>query len=147
MRLTAEKLEKTVSNSCFNIVIEINVFENFFNNPMFLFIVTLTVVVQIILIEFGGEIAKCTPLTVSQHLVCIAIGFLSLVFGYLAKRIPLRYFAKFRLNEETSPVVIDRSSSESMRRSFRKSRTLNHSSTYKINQSQTNLRSPVKRLN
>ncbi len=129
-----------------HIFIELNVFESFFNNPMFLFIVTITVGIQIILIQFGGEIAKCTPLTVTQHLICIVIGFFSLVFGYLAKKLPLSYFANFRLNEESSPPSLDRNN-ESMRRSFRKSRTLNRSSTYKINQSQTNLRSPVKLLN
>jgi P-type Ca2+ transporter type 2B len=82
--------------------LELNVFENFFNNSMFLFIIGLTFVVQIILIEYGGEAVKCTSLTIGQHLMCIGIGFLSIVFGYFAKRIPLSYFKGLRLNEEQS---------------------------------------------
>jgi Ca2+ transporting ATPase len=79
---------------------EFNVFKDFFNNWLFLFILILTVVVQIVLVQFGGEAVRCTPLTVEQHLLCIGIGFFSLVFGYLAKLIPLAHFKGLRLNEE-----------------------------------------------
>jgi Ca2+ transporting ATPase len=43
---------------------DFNVFSNFFNNPMFFFILFVTIIVQILLVQFGGEAVKCTPLTV-----------------------------------------------------------------------------------
>ena len=42
---------------------DFNVFANFFNNPMFFFIMLVTIVVQILLVQYGGEAVKCTPLT------------------------------------------------------------------------------------
>lgn len=42
---------------------EWNVFAGFFNNPMFLFVLVATVVVQMALTEFGGKAVKCSPLT------------------------------------------------------------------------------------
>jgi len=44
---------------------DFNVFANFFNNPMFFFIMLLTIAVQIVLVEYGGEAVRCTPLTVN----------------------------------------------------------------------------------
>jgi Ca2+ transporting ATPase len=41
---------------------EINVFKNFFNNPLFLVILILTLVIQISVVEFGGEALKTVPL-------------------------------------------------------------------------------------
>lgn len=43
---------------------EINVFEGFFNNPLFLFIVLGTIIVHICLVELGGRAIQCSPLTV-----------------------------------------------------------------------------------
>ena len=43
---------------------EFNVFEGFFNNPLFLMVIGVTVVTQMLLIEYGGEAVKCTPLTI-----------------------------------------------------------------------------------
>jgi len=79
---------------------EFNVFADFFNNSLFLGILGITVAVQILLVQHGGHAVRCTPLTLSQHLLCVGIGALSLVFGYLVKLIPLRYFSSLRLNEE-----------------------------------------------
>lgn len=122
-----------------NSSIEFNVFSNFFNNPMFFVIVFITVFVQIVLVQYGGEAVKCTPLTLSQHALCIGIGILALVFGYLAKLIPLKYFKSFRLNEDPLQLT-EEEKMEARRTSFRKSRTLSRS--YR---SQRDLGSPAKK--
>ena len=60
--------------------------------------------------------------------MCIAIGFFSLVFGYFAKFVPLSYFKGLKLNEEP----IQMTGVESLRHSFRQSRTLSRSYTQKV---------------
>lgn len=42
---------------------ELNIFKNFFNNPLFLVIMILTLIIQIACIEFGGQSLKTVPLT------------------------------------------------------------------------------------
>jgi hypothetical protein len=98
------------------------VFADFFDNSLFLFIVTITVTVQVLLVQFGGEAVRCTPLTLNQHLACVAIGVLSLVFGYLAKLLPLRHFQRFRLNEEPIQMSFEEKY-EHYRSSLKKSRS------------------------
>jgi len=44
---------------------EFNVFTDFFNNRMFIFILAVTVVVQLALVQYGGAAVRCTPLTVN----------------------------------------------------------------------------------
>lgn len=67
-------------------------FEGFFNNWLFLFIEVVTIVVQIILVEIGGEAVKTSHLTYAQHGYCIAIGFGSIIFGFFLKLLPRRMF-------------------------------------------------------
>lgn len=43
---------------------EINVFKGFFNNNMFLFVIFSTIIVQFLIVEYGGKAAHCAPLTV-----------------------------------------------------------------------------------
>jgi len=42
---------------------EINVFKNFFNNPMFIIILILTIVIQLTIVKFGGKSLKTVELT------------------------------------------------------------------------------------
>mmetsp|Transcript_33763 Transcript_33763/g.38892 ORF Transcript_33763/g.38892 Transcript_33763/m.38892 type:complete len:149 (-) Transcript_33763:38-484(-) len=72
---------------------EFNVFEGFFNNWLFLFIEILTIIVQIVLVEIGGEAVKTSSLTPQQHLICIAIGVGSIVIGFLLKLLPASCFS------------------------------------------------------
>ena len=50
---------------------------------------------------------RCTPLTVNQHLICVGIGILALVFGYFAKYVPLKYFSALKLNEEPVQMSVE----------------------------------------
>jgi Ca2+ transporting ATPase len=72
---------------------EYNVFEGFFNNTLFIFIEVLTIVVQIVLVEIGGEAVKTSHLTYQQHGICIGIGAFSIVVGFMIKLLPKRIFS------------------------------------------------------
>ncbi|CAD8137228.1 unnamed protein product [Paramecium octaurelia] len=88
--INARKLKKT----------ELNVFEGFFNNWLFISVITGTIVVQILIVEFGGKAVKVTPLDFAHHFICILIGMCSLAIGYLIKQIPDQYFQSIELFRE-----------------------------------------------
>ncbi|KAL4492150.1 hypothetical protein ABPG73_003098 [Tetrahymena malaccensis] len=67
---------------------EINVFQGFFNNPLFLFIIVSTIFVQILMVQLGGRVAKCSPLSFEQNLICILVGASSVVAGIVIKLLP-----------------------------------------------------------
>ena len=48
---------------------EFDVFKGFCNNRLFVIIEVLTITVQIILVEYGGEAVKTSPLDKTQHFV------------------------------------------------------------------------------
>lgn len=73
--INARKLEKH----------EINVFKNFFNNPLFIVILIATFFIQISLAEFGGESVKTIPLSALENFLCLVIGSSSLFFGFVFK--------------------------------------------------------------
>ena len=73
--INARKLEKH----------EINVFKNFFNNPLFIVILIATFLIQIALAQFGGEAVKTIPLSALEIFICLIIGSSSLFFGFVFK--------------------------------------------------------------
>lgn len=73
---------------------EFNVFGGFWKNPLFIIIFWGTIIVQILLVQMGGYVVKCTPLTYDYHLLCIGIGFLSIPVQVLIKFIPESLFEK-----------------------------------------------------
>lgn len=97
---------------------EFNVFEGFFNNYLFLLIEIVTIAVQIILVEIGGEAVKTSHLTPYQHGLCILIGFGSIIIGLLLKAIPRSLF-DFKLNEKP---MSNLASMRSLRHKIRKGR-------------------------
>lgn len=66
---------------------ELNVFKNFFNNPLFLVILVLTLIIQIACVELGGQSLKTVPLTQQEHLICLGLGTLSIFAGFFFKLI------------------------------------------------------------
>ena len=38
-----------------------------------------TIIVQILLVQYGGQPIRTSPLTLNQHLLCLAIGIFSLL--------------------------------------------------------------------
>lgn len=80
---------------------EFNVFAGICKNPMFLIIVFITMIVQMLMVEFGGRMVKCWPLTWSQNMLCLLIGLGELPWGLLIKLIPHKvFFFKISLEDK-----------------------------------------------
>ena len=83
---------------------EFNVFSGFFNNPLFLLILVGTMVVQYFLVQYGGPSVRTIPLTEDQHLICIAIGAGSLIWGVFVKLwLPAKWFGKVDFEKKVVP--------------------------------------------
>jgi Ca2+ transporting ATPase len=80
---------------------EYNVFKDFFNNPIFISIMIAVIVVQLLIVEFGGIALRCSPLTMKENLTCIVIGLLPLVSGFLLKLIPDGIWRSIALFDDT----------------------------------------------
>lgn len=106
--INCRKLKKT----------EYNVFEGFFNNWLFIIIELGTIIVQIFLVEFGGGFIKVSPLSWSQHLICLAVGSFSIVTGVLIKLLPDALFNKIKLLKEEVMEIkqLDRSLTSRLKR-------------------------------
>jgi Ca2+ transporting ATPase len=109
-----------------------NVFSGFFNNWLFIGIIILTIAVQVLMVQYGGLPVRCAPLTVEQHIICIAIGFFSLIQGVLVKAfLPVRWFARLHMKEEA---MTDEEEKDAFTTQFRKSFRASHRrSTQKVN--------------
>jgi len=108
---------------------EINVFARFCNNPFFFLIELIILVIQFFLVQFGGQFIKLSPLTLSQHLSCIAFGVGTLIYTFLIKQIPYSFFEKFigTITEKTlDKSELDHSLPSMLRR--RSSSRMHHSS-------------------
>ena len=79
---------------------EWNVFAGFFNNFLFIFVLLLTIGVQIALVEIGGMATKCYPLDWNQNLICIYLGSISLVWGFILKFLPLEWFQWISIDDK-----------------------------------------------
>jgi len=111
---------------------EFNVFKGFWTNPLFLIIFFGTIFVQIILVQMGGYAVRCTPLTWDYHLLCVAVGALSLPLQVLIKFLPESLFANvkfFRTTEENlenlmrEETFVERLKKPSKARSFMRSKS------------------------
>lgn len=78
---------------------ELNVFSSFFNNCLFLFVIILTIGVQIFIIEYGSMATKTVAFNMNENLVCIGIGASSLIIGLIIKFLPLKFFQCVNLDD------------------------------------------------
>jgi len=69
--------------------LEKNVFQGIFTNPIFCMIIVATIVVQIFIVQFGGGAIRTVGLNWEQWLYCVAIGYLSLPWGFFLRFIPV----------------------------------------------------------
>lgn len=67
---------------------ERNIFIGITNNSLYLVIQAGICVGQIVMVQFGGRALRTQPLTLKQHLICMAIGSVSLVLGFIVKCLP-----------------------------------------------------------
>ncbi|CAD8210885.1 unnamed protein product [Paramecium pentaurelia] len=63
----------------------INPFANACNNPLFWGVQTFTLIIQCVLIQYGGKFVKVSHLTLQQHLLCLGFGVGSIIFSILVK--------------------------------------------------------------
>jgi magnesium-transporting ATPase (P-type) len=66
-----------------------DVFSTIPDNPIFIAVSVMTVALQIMLIEVGGDFVSTSPLTASQWLITIGLGFISIPVGILMRFIPV----------------------------------------------------------
>jgi hypothetical protein len=75
--------------NCRSISENLNIFEGITRNPTFGLISFSIVFLQVLIILFGGEAFKTTPLTPSMWAISIFIGSLSLLVGAVIRLIPI----------------------------------------------------------
>ncbi|XP_010536881.1 PREDICTED: calcium-transporting ATPase 8, plasma membrane-type [Tarenaya hassleriana] len=68
---------------------EKNIFRGVIKNRLFIGIIAITLVLQVIIVEFLGKFASTTPLNWKQWLICVAIGFISWPLALIGKFIPV----------------------------------------------------------
>ena len=61
-------------------------------NPLFWVIFILSIVLQYVLVQYFGGFFSTTPLSLMEHVFCIACGFLSLPLYQLARTVPASWF-------------------------------------------------------
>ena len=83
---------------------EFNVFEGIFGNWLYLLIQGIIILGQIILVTFGGRAVRTHPLSVAQHCQCLLISSLTLVWGFLAKLLPIDVSEKVEDEEDRRKV-------------------------------------------
>jgi P-type Ca2+ transporter type 2C len=69
---------------------EWNAFKDIEHNPTFILVTIITIGFQIILVEFGGDFLKTSPLTINQWLVTVALGAISLPVGVIMRFYPVK---------------------------------------------------------
>ncbi|RDY04261.1 Calcium-transporting ATPase 10, plasma membrane-type [Mucuna pruriens] len=80
---------------------KLNIFKGVTRNYLFMGIVGITVVLQIVIIEFLGKFTKTVKLNWKQWLICVIIGFISWPLAVVGKLIPVpktqlsSFFQKF----------------------------------------------------
>ncbi|KAL6077712.1 putative Plasma membrane calcium-transporting ATPase 1 [Balamuthia mandrillaris] len=68
---------------------EWNVFAGIFTNWLFLGVLLITVVLQTILVQFGGEALRTTGLNWYQWLICIGLGAFSIPLAFIIRLFPI----------------------------------------------------------
>lgn len=64
---------------------EVNVFENFFNNPLFIVILVGTIIIQLTMVKYGGKSLKTVELSFNENLLCLILGSTALLSGLFVK--------------------------------------------------------------
>lgn len=101
---------------------EYNVFQGFFNNALFIFIILSTLAIQVAMVQYGGAAVRTVPLTLNQHLMCLGIGAFSLINGAIVKAIlPVGWFDWIKIKEDP---LSEEEIKKSLHMSLRKSKTI-----------------------
>uniref|UniRef100_A0A9J2PWK8 Calcium-transporting ATPase n=1 Tax=Ascaris lumbricoides TaxID=6252 RepID=A0A9J2PWK8_ASCLU len=74
---------------------ERNVFKGLFSNPIFCIIWILTLISQVIIVQFGGAWVSTAPLDAIQWGFCVVCAFATLIWGQIIATIPSSILPKF----------------------------------------------------
>ncbi|VDK89569.1 unnamed protein product [Litomosoides sigmodontis] len=74
---------------------ERNVFKDLFTNPLFCVIWVLTLISQVLIVQFGGAWVSTAPLNEIHWAVCVACAFGTLLWGQVLATIPSKVLPKF----------------------------------------------------
>ena len=83
---------------------QINIFKGIHKNWLFPFIIILSLIVQYLIVQFGGRFVQTSPLTLKYHLICLGFGSFSLIYGLFLKLIPGKIFNKVKIFKESEDV-------------------------------------------
>eukprot|EP00301_Raphidiophrys_heterophryoidea_P008111 c13054_g1_i2.p1 GENE.c13054_g1_i2~~c13054_g1_i2.p1 ORF type:complete len:1035 (-),score=195.20 c13054_g1_i2:224-3328(-) len=64
---------------------KLNIFAGFFSNSLFVGVLILTIILQVLIVEFGGDFFQVTQLTGPQFMISFAIGAASVPWGAMMK--------------------------------------------------------------
>ncbi|XP_039264361.1 plasma membrane calcium-transporting ATPase 2-like isoform X2 [Styela clava] len=84
---------------------ERDVFSGMFTNPIFVAIIIGTIIVQFVIVQFGGPAFSCAPLSLAQWLWCIFIGISELLWGQVIATIPNKKLPKCMTIGKSEPEV------------------------------------------
>ena len=85
MEMFNEINSRRINNEC-------NVFEHMDSNTMFWIIFIVSIILQLILVQFVGRVFSTHPLTWQQHLFCVVMGVCTLPLYQLARTVPTDWF-------------------------------------------------------
>jgi len=68
---------------------QVNIFRGLRSSHLFVGIISFTLVLQVLIVEFAGKIASTTPLNWKKWITCIVIGFISWPLAAIVKLIPV----------------------------------------------------------
>eukprot|EP01123_Difflugia_compressa_P006651 TRINITY_DN1896_c0_g1_i1.p1 TRINITY_DN1896_c0_g1~~TRINITY_DN1896_c0_g1_i1.p1 ORF type:complete len:1017 (-),score=181.39 TRINITY_DN1896_c0_g1_i1:270-3320(-) len=68
---------------------QLNVFSGILTNPLYCGILVVTIFVQVIIVEFGGDAVQTTQLDWVQWLYCVGIAYMTLPYGFILRLIPV----------------------------------------------------------
>jgi Ca2+-transporting ATPase len=87
---------------------QINIFQGLFSSHSFIGIISITLVLQVLIVEFAGKFASTTQLDWKKWIISIIIGFLSCPLAAIVKLIPvpetpfMDYFSRKKYRREHS---------------------------------------------
>ncbi|KAG0244606.1 ATP2B3 protein [Mortierella sp. GBAus27b] len=94
--------------NCRRIDNTVNVFKNLMNNKLFIVVQVLVIIGQFVIVEFGGQAFKTTPLTMQQWMLTTLIGSLSLPVGLFLRMLPSNLIPDSvipHMEEERQPLI------------------------------------------
>ncbi|RUO95985.1 cation transporting ATPase [Jimgerdemannia flammicorona] len=97
------------ASSCRVIDNKLNVFKGVLANKFFIFIFIVTVIIQVIITQFGGAAFQTVPLDATHWGICLGLGFVSLPIGVIIRLIPDEIFFFIFRNPETRALYLHQS--------------------------------------